>query len=229
MEHSGHRQRLLKKFNDEILSEAEQLEILLFNAMPRRNTSDTAHRLLARFGSIEGVLTASMTELKEVDGLGDSLASYLRIVGTYLEKGVRSVARRIDETFASKEFIESIRPKYEALKTETLTAYLIDKAGRIFKEYTFTEERDSLVRVSMRELVWLLQDSRPTGIVLVHNHPDGDVTPSEADDLSTRRAESICFAYGVAFYDHVIFARGVHYSYYQSGRLPLAEKENLDE
>lgn len=229
MEHSGHRQRLLKKFSEEILSEVEQLEILLFNAMPRRNTSDTAHRLLARFGSIEGVLTAPISALKEVKGLGDSLASYLRIVGTYLEKGLCSVTRRIDGTFASKEFIESIRHDYEKLTTETLTAYLMDKSGKIFKEYRFTEERDALVRISTRELVWLLHDSRPTGIVLVHNHPDGDVNPSEADDDSTRRAESLCFAYGIAFYDHIIFAGGAHYSYLLSGRLPLMDREGLDE
>ncbi len=229
MEHSGHRQRLLKKFNDEILSESEQLEILLFNAMPRRNTSDIAHRLLARFGSIEGVLVAPMSALKEVDGLGNSLASYLRIVGTYLEKGLRSVARRVDGTFASEEFIKSIRPLYENLETETLTAYCIDKTGKVFKEYRFTDEKEGGVQVSSRELVWLLHDSRPMGIVLVHNHPDGGVDPSEQDDESTKKAESICFAYGVAFYDHVIFANGSHYSYYVSGRLPLLERENLDE
>ena len=229
MEHSGHRQRLLKKFNDEILSEAEQLEILLFNAMPRRNTSDTAHRLLARFGSIEGVLNAPISKLKEVDGLGDSLATYLRILGTYFEKGLRSAGKRIDGTFASEEFIKGIRPAYETLKTETLTAYLLDKTGKVFKEYSFTEEKDSLVCVSSRELVWLLHDARPMGIVLVHNHPDGNAEPSDEDDESTRRAESICFAYGIAFYDHVIFANGAHYSYYLSGRLPLLGREGLDE
>ena len=229
MEHSGHRQRLLKRFNEEILSESEQLEILLYNAMPRRNTSDIAHRLLARFGSIEGVLSAPISALKEVEGMGESLASYLRVIGTYLEKGLRSVAKRIDGAFAAEEFIESLRPVYERMQTETVTAYLMDKTGKVFKEYRFTEDRKTAVRFGINEVVWLLHNLRPSGIALVHNHPDGRVEPSDADDDATKRCESVCFSYGVAFYDHVIFAKDSYYSYYLSGRLPLNHKEIADE
>ncbi len=229
VEHSGHRQRLLKRFNEEILPEQEQLEILLFNAMPRRNTNDLAHRLLARFGSMEGVLSSSMTKLKEVEGVGDSLASYLRVIGIYLEKGLRSATKRIDGALATEEFIESVRPIYERLKTETVTAYLIDKTGKVVREYTFSEDRKTLVRFSTHEFVWLLQDARPSGVFLVHNHPDGKVEPSKTDDEATKRCQSICFAYGVAFYDHVIFVGDSYYSYYLSGRLPLDDEESVNE
>ncbi len=225
MEHSGHRQRLLKRFNEEVLSESEQLEILLFNAMPRRNTSDVAHRLLARFGSIEDVLSAPVSALKEVNGVGDSLAVYLRLIGTYLEKGLRSAARRINGSFAAEEFIESVRPTYERMQTETVTAYFLDKPGKVFNEYQFTEDRRTTVHFDINEIVWMLHDLRPFGIVLVHNHPDGGVEPSHLDDDTTKRCERICFMYGVALCDHVIFVKDSYYSYYLSDRLPLMEKE----
>lgn len=228
MEHGGHRQRLLKRFNEEVLPEQEQLEILLFNAMPRRNTNDLAHRLLAKFGSMDGVFGASITELKQVEGVGDSLAYYLRVVGIYFEKGVRSATRRIDGTLATEEFIESVRPMYERLKTETVTAYLVDKTGKVVREYTFSEDRDSIVHFSTREFIWLLQEVRPSGVFLVHNHPDGKVEPSKLDDEATKRCQDVCFTYGVALYDHVVFTGDSYYSYYLSGRLPLDE-ESVDE
>jgi DNA repair protein RadC len=85
-DHSGHRKRIIAKLDKNVLLEHELLEIFLFNAIPRRNTNDIAHRLLARFKSIRGVLDASVAELKTVEGVGENVAAYLVTAGAFFKK-----------------------------------------------------------------------------------------------------------------------------------------------
>ena len=80
MEHAGHRKRLIEKLEKGMLHEHEVLEALLFNAVPRKNTNDLAHRLLAEFGSVPAVLEAPISLLKKVDGVGESVAAYIKCV-----------------------------------------------------------------------------------------------------------------------------------------------------
>ena len=84
-EHDGHRHRIIEKLDSGNLCEHEILEILLFNAIPRRNTNELAHRLLAAFGSVRGIFSATVAQLKTVDGVGENVAAYLRCVGKFYE------------------------------------------------------------------------------------------------------------------------------------------------
>ena len=86
--HEGHRKRMLERLEraEGSLEEHELLEILLFNAIPRKNTNELAHRLLSAFGSLRSLFRAGMSELKAVPGVGESTAAYLKIVGMFLER-----------------------------------------------------------------------------------------------------------------------------------------------
>jgi DNA repair protein RadC len=116
VEHAGHRKRLIQKLDLGILPEHEVLEALLFNAVPRVNTNDLAHRLLARFGSVPAVLGAPVRLLKEVDGVGESLAAYLRCIGTFCERYYAEYRNRFPQTYEQKEFLAYAYREYVYLQ-----------------------------------------------------------------------------------------------------------------
>ena len=104
MDHAGHRKRLMQKLACGALLEHEVLEALLFNAVPRKNTNDLAHKLLAEFGSVTAVLGAPMSALTKVDGVGESVAAYLRCVGTFCERYYAEYKERFPDMYDEKDF-----------------------------------------------------------------------------------------------------------------------------
>ena len=221
-EHDGHRQRIIEKLDKGGLQEHELLEILLFNAIPRRNTNDIAHRLLAAFGGIEGVFSASVEQLKTVDGVGDNVAAYLRCIGifyrTYRPKGERTYPLQ----FESATFTAYVREKYASEQTEVLDFYLLNGKREIFYVKRFTTNNLHSVRVSPEELTQLIVEHKShnlQGMVIVHNHLCKSCFPSPADDDMTNQCQVICSIHSVLLFDHFIYSPVGIYSYYGSGKM----------
>lgn len=217
--HDGHRQRLMKKLDSNTLLPHEELEMLLFYVLPRRDTNGLAHALLESFGSLRAVFDASVEQLCRVDGIGLQAASFLSLMG--------KVARRIGELptctyegrFENLRFITFARTEYANEKHEVADVYLLKKGGEILRRQRFSGERIFSVEVLPSEMAQLLVDEQAAGIVLVHNHPCGNAVPSQADDDATRRCQLLCSCHNVLFCDHLICASDGVYSYYLSGRL----------
>ena len=216
--HGGHRQRLLERLKKEELVEHEYMEILLFNAMPRKNTNDLAHRLLSKFGSVEGVFSASMQELLSVDGVGENLASYLYCIGKFYTRYHRKQVEGFEGRYTPERFITFIRQTYEPQEEETAEVYLLDEGGYAIRKYEIDGGKDS-VNIKPEKLTALIVEYSPAGIVIVHNHPMGCAEPSDKDTEMTKICQLICSAHNVIFCDHLIASDDGVFSYYLSGKL----------
>lgn len=219
MEHSGHRKRLVEKLARGALLEHEVLETLLCNAIPRKNTNDIAHRLLAEFGSVTAVLNAPLEKLKQVNGVGDSVAAYLRCVGTFCELYYAEYKERFPDTYDEKTFSAFVRREYSYLQTEILDCFLVDNAGRILCRKRFSNYAADYTEIDPKQFSEVLSTRGIAGIVLVHNHPLGDCTPSAADDNLTKQCQCMCSFHNLLLCDHIICGKEGVFSYYHQGDL----------
>ena len=224
MDHAGHRKRLMQKLACGALLEHEVLEALLFNAVPRKNTNDLAHKLLAEFGSVTAVLGAPMSALIKVDGVGESVAAYLRCVGTFCERYYAEYKERFPDMYDEKDFSNFVRREYTYLEYEVLDGYLVEKSGRILGRKRISRgDRDS-ANIPPDVLTEILATRGLAGIVLVHNHPYAASKPSGADADLTKQVQMICSFHNLLFCDHIICGCDGTYSYYMQGEMASISK-----
>jgi DNA repair protein RadC len=211
----GHRQRLRSRFmraGAEALEEYELLELVLFRSIPQRDVKALAKDLLARFGSLAEVLGAPVGRLREVKGLGEATAIDLKVVeaaGRALAKG--AIARRtvlsswaavIDYCRAAMAF--SDREQFRILFLDKRNALLADEV-----QQTGTVDHTP---VYPREVIKRALELSASAVVLVHNHPSGDPTPSQADIRMTREIADVARPMGIVVHDHIIVGRQGHAS-----------------
>ncbi|MBE7084452.1 MAG: hypothetical protein E7368_00170 [Clostridiales bacterium] len=214
--HTGHRKRILKKLQagEEMLCEHEFLEVFLFNALPRRNTNDLAHRLLCEFGDLKAVFHAPIERLSMVEGIGVNIAEYIRVTGILLDKMSAEMKKEsYPVKFNLGEFASFINREYAVLGCEVLDVYVLDAFGKIYGRKRFTSDREARVEVQLSWLMEIVVGLSPMGVLLVHNHPYGEARPSEADTATTEECRQLCEKNGILFCDHFIFAPTGIYSY----------------
>ena len=218
---TGHRARLLKKAMQERLSDAELLELLLFYAIPRRNTSDIAHKLLGKYDSLEAVLRAEPKVLKSIDGVGDNVAVFLKslndLCSRYKLENPKRQPLTVSTTYA--EFWSFLDEIYANEPKEVVDVYLLDSESKIFACQRLAEGDISSVEFTAAALAKIIIDAPPAGLFIVHNHPQGTSKPSRADKDVTKKCQVLCSLHNVMFCDHIIYARGQVYSYYESGKM----------
>ncbi len=228
--HDGHRKRAIEKLKENNLVEHELLEVLLFNAIPRRNTNDLAHRLLAEFGSIQNLFNASMERLQQVKGVGESIAAYVFVIGQFYKKAYKPVEVEYPERFDEKEFYSFIKRKYANERKETLSFYFLDHDSKIIGHEQEISDSSFKAELPPEELTNLLAKYAPAGLVVVHNHPIGEARPSGTDDKMTRQIQLICSMHNVILCDHIIYASEGIYSYYFDGKLKeISQKYSFSE
>lgn len=218
--HEGHRQRMLQRLetSEASLQQHEILEIILYNAIPRKNTNELAHELVSSFGSVDGVMQASFAQLKSVKGIGAETAAYLRCIGI-----INKYLRYSKETFpegASLSTIEHfIVERLSGLSSETLLIFCIDAHNKITSCSRFTDFNGTQASIEMDKLNKLFAVHAPHGIVVAHNHPTADSAPSKGDDRFTLQLMAFCRFMHVKLCDHVIVGRDGVYSYFKQRRL----------
>lgn len=217
--HEGHRKRLYQKLKEgENFYEHELLEMLLFNAYPRKNTNPVAHALLARFPSIQAVFDASVDELKAVEGVGESVALYLKCVGLCVR------GRKTTDNFGVirnyGDFIRFAKLRLCGHTNELLEIYPVDKAGRVLRIFRYTVGLPQKVEVDPARIMSDISLIKPHGLFVAHNHVAGGPEPSAADDRFTKQLQLICSMSGVSFHDHCILCNdGSSFSYYYNGKI----------
>ncbi len=222
--HEGHRRRLLEKLkNGDNLFEHELLEILLFNAYPRKNVNPIAHALLQRFAGIDEVINADIEELTMVEGVGENVALYLKCIGQCMRhKNSCDSFAHIKNTEELKKFVTA---RLGGKASEVLEFYLMDKSGRVRRIFSYTSNDPSRVVVQPEEIAKMISVCRPHGVYMAHNHTDSPCFPSDADDDMTKKVQVICNLNNVRLYDHCIFAPDGIYSYFLTNRLDDIARE----
>ncbi len=212
----GHRDRLrtrLREQGGEALLDYELLELLLFQLLPRRDTKPIAKELLARFGSVSEVLSAPRRMLLEVSGVGESVADGLKLSQAIALRFARDGVRGRDTLGSWQAVLDYCRTAMAFEEREQFRILFLDKKNQLIadeKQQTGTVDHTP---VYPREVVKRALELSATALVLCHNHPSGDPTPSQADIAMTRTIVEVAKPLGIVVHDHIILARGGHASF----------------
>lgn len=219
--HEGHRQRMYERLSQsDALQDHELLEMILFNAIPRKNTNEIAHALLSAFGSLRAVFDAPMEALMSVEGIGESTAAYLRCMSICMKRLASEDIKALNAS-APAEIVPKIRERLGGLEKEALEIYCLNSRGQVIYVQRFSSGDAASARVPVEEVGKLLGSMKPAAIILAHNHVSGRAKPSEQDDRCTAIISLLCNLHNVALLDHFILAPRDTYSYYTHGRIQV--------
>ena len=208
--HSGHRERLRDRFmrgGDKALPDYEMLELLLFNAIPRRDTKPLAKELIARFGTFAEVVSAPETRLREIKGVSERVITELKLVRA---AALRLMQGQIMERKVLSSWDQVVAYCRAAMAYETREQFRIlflDKKNNLIADEMQQQGTVDHTPVYVREVVKRALELSATAIVLVHNHPSGDPTPSRADIDMTKMIIDAAKPLGVVVHDHIIVGR----------------------
>lgn len=219
----GHRARMrarLLSAGPEALADHELLEMVLFLALPRRDTKPIARQLLARFGSFAGAIAAPVPELARVQGLGDA--------GIAALKTIRAAALRLAR---AEVMTRPVLKNWDALmdylnaaiareRVEQFRILFLDHRNRLIADEPQTRGTVNHTPVYPREVAKRALELNASALILSHNHPSGDPQPSAADIQMTREIAEAARAVAVTLHDHVVVGNGVWFSFRREGLLP---------
>lgn len=218
--HKGHRERLKQRFLKEGLdqfTDIQALELLLFYAIPQRDTNPIAHALLDRFGSLSQVLDASFEELKKVPGISDHSATLLTLVTELARYYQVDCAQRVECLTTLEACGSYLVPYFFGRNSETVFLLCLDAKCKVLCCKEVGQGSVNSASISVRKVVETALAANATTVVLAHNHPSGVALPSEEDILTTRRIAAALNAVEVHLADHVVVADGDYVSIAQSG------------
>ncbi len=218
--HKGHRERLKTRFLKEGLdnfTDVQALELLLFYAIPQRDTNPIAHALLDYFGSLSRVLDAPVEELKNVPGISDHSAILLSMV-TALSRYYQVDCTQRTQTLTTLDACGAyLVPYFFGRTRETVFLLCMDAKCKVLCCREVGEGSVNSASVSVRSIVETALNARATTVVLAHNHPSGVAVPSAEDVQTTRRVAAALRAVEVHLADHIVVAEGDYVSMVQSG------------
>jgi DNA repair protein RadC len=211
----GHRDRLRDKYRDHgdtSLADYEILELLLFRSIPRRDTKPLAKALLARFGTLAGVFGAPPGLLQEVKGIGESVALDLKLVATVGQRSLKSELRDKQVLSSWSSVIDYCHAVMAYESREQFRILFLDKRNALIADEIQGKGTVDHTPVYPREVVRRALELSATAIILVHNHPSGDPTPSRADIEMTKTIVDTAKPLGITVHDHIIIGKDGHAS-----------------
>jgi DNA repair protein RadC len=220
--HAGHRTRLRERFvkgGAEAMPDYEMLELVLFAAVPRRDTKPLAKALIARFGSFAEVIAAKPARLLEIPGVGDAVVSQLKIVeaaAQRLAKG-KVIGRPALSSWAA--LLDYCMAAMARSQNEEFRVLFLDRKNVLVADEVQSKGTVDHAPVYPREILRRALEHGASALILVHNHPSGDPTPSRADIDMTREIAAAAKALKIAVHDHLVIGRGGHASFKALGLL----------
>jgi DNA repair protein RadC len=211
----GHRERLRTRFleaGSEALADYEMLELVLFRALPRRDVKPLAKNLLARFGSFAEVISAPRARLDEVDGLGEAAITELKVVQAAAHRLLKGQVSKRPMLSSWSAVLDYVRAAQAFAEKEEFRILFLDKRNQLIADEVQQKGTVDHTPVYPREVVKRALELSATAIILVHNHPSGDPTPSRADIDMTRQVAEVARTLGIQLHDHVIVGKDGHAS-----------------
>jgi DNA repair protein RadC len=211
----GHRERLRGRLRDagpDALADYELLELILFRALPRRDVKPLAKALLERFGSFGEAISAAPQLLKEVDGMGQAAIAELKIVQAAANRLARGEVKKRPVLSSWSSVLGYCRTSMAFAEREQFRILFLDKRNQLIADEMQQEGTVDHTPVYPREVVKRALELSATAIVLVHNHPSGDPTPSRADVQMTKAIMEVARPLGIEVHDHIIVGKEGHAS-----------------
>jgi DNA repair protein RadC len=212
----GHRERLRGRFRDagpDAVSEYELLELVLFRAIPQRDVKPLAKELIAKFGSFAEVVAAPRARLKEVKGIGEAVVDELKIVHAAANRLVRGQLQKRPVLSSWSSVLDYCRAAMAYADKEQFRLLFLDKRNQLIADEVQQVGTVDHTPVYPREVVKRALELSATALILVHNHPSGDPTPSHADIQMTQAVIDVAKPLGIAVHDHIIVGREGHASF----------------
>ncbi len=212
------RARLLTAGPD-ALADHEMLEMVLFTAMPRRDTKPIARALLGRFASFAAVIAAPVQELRGIDGLGDAGVAALKTVQAAAQRLVRAEVMGQPVLAEWDRLIAYLNAVLAREPVEQVRVLFLDSRNRLIADEAQSRGTLNHTPVYPREVVKRALELHAAALILIHNHPSGDPTPSAADIAVTRDIGHAAAALSVVLHDHIIVGNGRWLSFRSEGLL----------
>lgn len=220
--YTGHRQRLRERFvatSGEGMPDYEILELLLSQAIPRADVKPVAKALLARFGSLGEVMSAPSSNLQEIKGVGEAAAVALKVVQV---AGLRLAQQQVLNTNVISSWnslIDYCKAAMGYEKIEQLRVLYLDRKNILIADEV--QQRGTVDHTPLypRQVLKRALDLNASALILVHNHPSGDPTPSRDDIDMTKEVRDAADKLGIALHDHVIIGKNTHASFKSMGLL----------
>lgn len=219
---AGHRERLRTRFADggpAAMPDYELLELVLFAALPRKDTKPLAKALLARFGSFAEVLSAPRARLREVPGVGDGVAGHLKVIEAAALRLTQAKVIRRPALSSWAALLDYCTAAMAREPVEQFRVLFLDRKNILVADEVLSRGTIDHTPVYPREIVRRALELAASAIILVHNHPSGDPTPSRADIEMTRDIDKAAKALNIAVHDHLVIGRGGHASFKALGLL----------
>jgi len=211
----GHRERLRKRFREagaDALSDYELLEILLFRALPQRDVKPLAKALLETFGSFAEVIGAPEARLAQVKGLGEASITELKIIQAAASRLLRGAVKKRPVLSSWSTVLDYCRSAQAFADREQFRVLYLDKRNQLIADEVQQTGTIDHTPVYPREVVKRGLELSATAMILVHNHPSGDPTPSRADIQMTQQIIAVASPLGISVHDHIIVGKDGHAS-----------------
>ena len=218
--HDGHRKKMRQRFlrgGLESFADHEALELLLYYAIPRKDTNPIAHALMERYGSLAAVLSAPVEDLQKVEGIGESAAVLLKLTPQLYHKARLAEASRETVLNSTERAGSYLLERFAHEKNEVIYQLCLDRKGKLLVCKRLGEGSVTFAELDVRKLLENALLSSASAVILAHNHPSGIALPSSDDYAATDRAKYALATIGVALTDHIIVADGDFVSMADSG------------
>ena len=211
----GHRQRLRERLllaGTNGVRDYELMELILFRAIPQRDVKPLAKDLIARFGSFAEAIAAPIERLREIKGLGDAAIAELKVVQAAAGEFARGQTRKRTVLSSWSSVLDYCRTAQAFADKEQFRILFLDKRNALIADEVQQTGTIDHTPVYPREVVKRALELSATAIILVHNHPSGDPTPSQADITMTQAIVEVAKPLGIAVHDHLIVGKDGHAS-----------------
>jgi len=211
----GHRERLRERFYSagaDALSDYELLEMALYAAIPRRDTKPLAKLLLKKFGSFAEVVHAPEARLREVDGIKDASINQLKLIAAAAGRIAKGEIKRSIALSSWNDVIDYCRSSMAFADKEQFRLLFLDKRNQLIADEVQQIGTVDHTPVYPREVIKRALELSATALILVHNHPSGDPSPSQADIKMTKAIIDIAAPLGISVHDHIIVGKNGHAS-----------------
>ncbi len=217
-----HRQRLRERFMQggaAAMPDYELLELVLFRSIPRKDVKPLARVLLDQFGDFNRVLTAPIERLQDVKGIGDAVITDLKILEAAAHRMARAKVMQRHVMSGWDALLDYCHTTMAHRETEQFRVFYLDRKNVIIADEEQAKGTVDHVPVYPREVAKRALELNASALILVHNHPSGDPTPSQADIDMTQRIQNACTALGITLHDHLIIGKSTELSFRSDGYL----------
>ena len=218
----GHRERIREKFASVGLDsflDHEILELLLTYTVARKDTKPIAWALLKHFGSLAAVLDAEPNELEKIEGIGKNSALFLKLIRAVFKKYTLDEVKENTIRRTPQQVLAYCRASLSDKTEECLEVIFLSVRNTVMSTQLVASGLIDRVAVSPRKIVECALAAKAAALILVHNHPSGDASPSLEDISLTRDVIRAAALFGISVHDHIIIGKGSHYSLKANGKI----------